>query len=581
MLTSARNFFAPPTNLEDNRAYRAWLLNIILVPTILVTLFAAFIDPSLGTLRILAAILIGIEILVFILLRLKQVNAAAFIFVISAWFTVAVMAYFLDGLDSAVLYFSIVILVLSGILINERFAAFILLLSTLLISALLVLEQRGLLPEASNPTTPIRRWAVYVGAYVLVTILVTLTLRTNRRGLQRAKENEASLAESNRELQDIRINLEERVQERTLALERRALQLKAAAEVGHAAVSTTNLNELLESVTQLISERFGFYHAGIFLLDKQNEYAVLRAANSEGGQRMLARQHRLKVGETGIVGFVTETRKPRIALDVGKDATFFNNPDLPETRSEMALPLMIGDHVLGALDVQSTQPAAFSDEDIAAMQVLADQVAISIQNTLLLSEHQAALDAARRAYREMSQKAWLELLQNRQTAGYISTPRGTRELEGDMPAELIDVQKKSEPAIVAETLTVPIKIRANPTGVMRLRKAGTASWSEKEVAFVQELSDQLSLALEAARLYGETQQRAARERQTAEIVNRMRSSNDPQIIMQTALAELRKALGVKNARVRFEDGNALFLDENGSNGPKKQASTTEIEQELP
>lgn len=566
MFKNVRNFFAPPTNLDDNRAYRAWLLNIILVPAILVTLIVAFIDPSLGSLRTLPAILIGIEILVFVLLRRKHVNAAAFIFVFSAWSTVAVMAYWLDGLSSAVLYFSIVILVLSGILIHERFAAGILLLSILMISAYLLLDQQGLLPESTNPTTSIRRWAAYLGAYLLVTILVSLTLSTNRRALQKAKENEASLAELNRELQDIRVNLEQRVQERTQALERRAIQLRAAAEVGHAAVSMTSLNELLTSVTELISERFGFYHAGIFLLDKQNEYAVLRAANSEGGQRMLACQHRLKVGETGIVGYVTQNRKARIALDVGKDATYFNNPDLPETRSEMALPLMVGERVLGALDVQSTQASAFSDEDIAAMQVLADQVAVAIQNTLLLAEHQAALDAARRAYREMSRKAWLELLQSRQTAGYLSTPQGTHELVGNMPPVLAEVQLKSEPAVIAETLAVPIKIRSNPTGVMRLKKSGGSSWSEKEVAFVQDLSDQLSQALEAARLYGETQQRAARERQTAEIVNLMRTSNDPQVIVQTAMAELRKALGARNARVRFEDGNAISLEENGENG---------------
>ena len=581
MFKRLANSFALPTNLDDARTYRAWLLQIILIPTILVTLSVAFIDPSLGSLRILALILIGIEILVFALLRLQQVNAAAFIFIFSAWATVMVLAFLLDGLSSAVLYFSVVILLLSGILINERLAVGVLFLSVIAASAFLILEQRGLLPESTNPTTPLRRWAVYIGVYLLVTILVYITLITNRRALQAAKENQTNLAETNRELQDIRTSLEERVQERTQALERRALQLRAAAEVGHAASSTTNLDELLALVTQLISERFGFYHAGIFLLDKHGEYAVLRAANSQGGQRMLARQHRLKVGETGIVGYVTQTRKARIALDVGKDATFFNNPDLPETRSEMALPLLGGDQVIGALDVQSTQSGAFSDEDVAVMQVLADQVAVAIQNTLLLAEHQNALDAARRAYREMSHKAWLELLQNRQTAVYLSTPQGTHELQGDMSSEMAEVQLRAEPTVKAETLAVPIKIRSNPTGVMRLKKSGAAGWTDKEVAFVQELSDQLSQALEAARLYGETQQRAERERQTAEIVNRMRTSNDPQVIVQTALSELRKALGVKSARVRFEDGNSVALDDTGTNGHGLQHSANEFEQGAP
>ncbi len=247
----------------------------------------------------------------------------------------------------------------------------------------------------------------------------------------------------------------------------------------------------------------------------------------------------------------------------------------------MALPLLGGDQVIGALDVQSTQSGAFSDEDVAVMQVLADQVAVAIQNTLLLAEHQNALDAARRAYREMSHKAWLELLQNRQTAGYLSTPQGTHELQGDMSSEMAEVQLRAEPTVKAETLAVPIKIRSNPTGVMRLKKSSAAGWTDKEVAFVQELSDQLSQALEAARLYGETQQRAERERQTAEIVNRMRTSNDPQVIVQTALSELRKALGVKNARVRFEDGNSVALDDTGTNGHGLQHSANEFEQGVP
>ncbi len=126
------------------------------------------------------------------------------------------------------------------------------------------------------------------------------------------------------------------------ALQRRAIQLQTAAEVSRDASAVRDLPELLNRIVTLIRDRFGFYHAGIFLLDDAQEYAVLQAASSEGGRRMLARGHRLTVGETGIVGYVTGTGEARIALDVGEDAAFFDNPDLPATRSEMALPRVRG-----------------------------------------------------------------------------------------------------------------------------------------------------------------------------------------------------------------------------------------------
>jgi signal transduction histidine kinase len=146
------------------------------------------------------------------------------------------------------------------------------------------------------------------------------------------------------------------------------------------------VDQLLDETVRLISERFGFYHAGVFLVDEEREYAVLRAASSEGGRRMLERGHRLEVGRAGMVGYVTDTSESRIALDVGKDAAHFVNPDLPETRSEMTLSLLVRGEVIGALDVQSTDEAAFTDEDVAVLQTMADQLANAIANARLFTE---------------------------------------------------------------------------------------------------------------------------------------------------------------------------------------------------
>ena len=194
--------------------------------------------------------------------------------------------------------------------------------------------------------------------------------------------------------------LEQRVQERTNDLERRSVQLRVAAEIARDATSARELNDLLNSAVNLVRDRFGFYHAGIFLLDKRREYAILKAATGEAGRQMIERKHKLKVGETGIVGYATGTGQPRIALDVGADAVHFKNPLLPETRSEMALPFKVNDQVIGALDVQSTQEAAFDEEDVAILQTMADQLAVAItrlERAAELEVQHARLDATLRS----------------------------------------------------------------------------------------------------------------------------------------------------------------------------------------
>jgi GAF domain-containing protein len=224
------------------------------------------------------------------------------------------------------------------------------------------------------------------------------------------------------DIQQMVAELQENVIERTRELETRATQLKAAADVSKAAASVRNLSELLQQTTKLINERFKYYHVGVFLLDERKDYAVLSASNSEGGRRMLEKNHRLKVNEKSIVGYVTQNLTARIALDVGQDAVFFDNPDLPSTRSEMALPLIASGQILGAIDVQSTEPSAFTEEDVATLQILADQIAIAIQNANLFSETEKALQASREVYGDVSREAWKKVLRNQPRIGYIATP---------------------------------------------------------------------------------------------------------------------------------------------------------------
>ena len=349
------------------------------------------------------------------------------------------------------------------------------------------------------------------------------------------------------------MQLEQRVAERTQALERRAVQLLLAADVGRAVASLRNLDELLTQTANLISQRFGFYHVGIFLLDEHKEYATLRASNSPGGTRMLEHGHKLKIGEVGIVGYVTAKGEGRIALDVGEDAVFFDNPDLPDTRSEMALPLIAGGQILGALDVQSTQEAAFSDEDIATLRVLADQIAVAIENARLFRESEATLEAARRAYGDLSRTGWERFLKEQPELGYISTiPNMITPTTGKWNRASLKALKTGQPVLDNDSvvLNLPVKIREQTIGVIRMQKTdGTGKWSEEETSTAEALSEQLSSALESARLYKDISKRADRERVVADITTRIRSTTDPEAMLQTALEELKNALGASQVQI--------------------------------
>jgi GAF domain-containing protein/HAMP domain-containing protein len=355
-------------------------------------------------------------------------------------------------------------------------------------------------------------------------------------------------------LRDSIRSLEQRVAERTREIERRSNLFKAVAGVGKAITSFRDLSELLQQTTYLIHENFGYYHVGIFLLDEHKEYAVLSAANSEGGHRMLERKHRLKVGEMGIVGYVTQNVKARIALDVGKDAVYFDNPDLPETHSEMALPLVIGGQILGALDVQSKETQAFSEEDISTLQILAEQIAIAIQNANLFDEAEKAIETARVSYAETSRGAWRKILHNQPRIGFLATPPSTVQIHTEhldsntaKAVEMGDVISGSD----GLTISIPVRVRGQVIGAIRLKKSEISeSWTQDETNLAIALSDQLGGALESARLYKESQQLAARESRISDISARISAVSQTDAILRETVQELGQTLG--NASVTFQ-----------------------------
>lgn len=350
-------------------------------------------------------------------------------------------------------------------------------------------------------------------------------------------------------VKDLIASLEQRVSERTAELqkaiqdgERRGKQYEAIARVAQAISTQKNLQDLLPQITQVISEQFGFYHVGIFLNDAVNKYAMLAAANSPGGKRMLSRGHQLKIGEQGIVGYVTGTKKPRIALSVGEDAVYFNNPDLPETQSEMALPLLEAGNVLGALDVQSTEVNAFSDKDLEALSILAELVSIAIQNAKLYEQMDRSLAEAEAASRQFFRENWNRLAEEYKVAGYRYTASGSAPLTMKSKDGVPDTSARKR-------VNVPIIMRGQEIGELSVTVPKDETIKTDQMDLIKAVADRVAVIAENARLFDETTRRAERERLVTEITTKIRGTNDPQEMIQTAIHELREALKVSRVEV--------------------------------
>jgi GAF domain-containing protein/HAMP domain-containing protein len=385
-----------------------------------------------------------------------------------------------------------------------------------------------------------------------------------------------------------RENLEARVAERTAVLEERVSRIQLAGEIARDAASATDQLEVMNRAVNLIHDRFKYYHVGIFLVDEPKEYAVLRTATGEAGLAMLVNGHRLKIGETGMVGYVAAKGVHRIAQEVNKDVTHYKNPFLPQTRSELALPLKISsqntllatqggkpgagggigiltekDIVIGVLDVQSIEPNAFDDEDVRILQTLADQLAVTIQKTYLLQQYRESVQELEATYRQYTGKAWHEYLTN------FKRELGVRfyqqKLEPDTQKSLTTLQAMEERHSILKieepesrengqgkiaSLAVPIILRGHTLGVLTV-KFMSERVNPETISLLENLSERLALALDNARLLEQIQRQAERDRTVSQIATKVRASTDIDTILRTAVQDLSRSLGVSQAIIQL------------------------------
>lgn len=572
MLKSIQSFLAPPVFDDEEKTSIASLLNSILWAVITIGLIYTIIAPFiLG--QYFSAILTGTVVVAGIFARQLMfrgyVRAASTILLVVFDFILILSIVVSDGTLGAS-YFSLVLTtVIAGVLLGSRGTYVVAIINTVIGLGVLVFQDA--LPEAlipQNPTTFFSSLVVYV---FFIAALLGASARGFDKLLQNFRSTQQALTLKNEELQQFTASLENTVATRTAELDaantrnlRRAKQFEAISEISRVITQANNLDTLLPQITQLISAKFQFYHVGIFLFDNNREYAVLIASNSAGGKTMLNRGHKLRIGQTGIVGYVASAGLPRIALDTGADAIYFNNPDLPDTRSEMALPLLRkGGEIVGVLDVQSTEANAFNQEDIRTLATLADQVSIAIENSRLFEEQQQVLRETQSIYNQNLREGWIRYTRGQKISGIkrhnlksmlLNTPV---EIPGALEAERSGNIYKKQEENGSSLLTVPIKLREQVVGILNVRTDENRTWSNDELDILTAIIERAALSIENARLLEESRRVAEREHVIGEISSKIGAGTQIEDILKTAVRELGTHIGGTQVTVEIGGGEIV------------------------
>lgn len=571
MLKSIQQILSAPVfeDVEKNRV--AALLNSILWALIVIGTSYTLIAPFLLG-QSFSAILTGTIVIVGVIARQLMIRGfvrGSAIILLIVFNLILTLSIFVSNGTLGASYTSLVLTaVMGGVLLGGRGAFVMAGINSMI--ALAILFAQDSLPATLIPQNPV----TFFSSLLVYLFFIASLLRASANGFDQLLENlrrtQQELTSKNQEMQQFAQGLETTIADRTAELdlankrnERRARQFEVIAKISRVISQAQNLNTLLPQITELISEQFDYYHTGIFLLDPNKEFAVLFAANSLGGKKMLARNHKLKIGQTGIVGYVAGTGLPRIALDTGADAIFFNNPDLPDTRSELALPLFRkGEEIIGVLDVQSVEANAFSQEDVRTLSTLADQVSIAIENSRLFEDQERLLLETRAVSNRDLREGWVRFTRSKNIAGIQrrslknSILPEPLELPGEIEATRSGTIYKRIENDGSGTLTIPIKLREQIVGVLNVKSENNQSWNEDDLDVVSAIVERAALAIENARLLEESRLIAEREHMISEISAKISTGTQIEDILKTAVQELGTHISGSQVSVEIGGGEA-------------------------
>jgi GAF domain-containing protein len=386
--------------------------------------------------------------------------------------------------------------------------------------------------------------------YLLLSGTVTISVSVLVNGIQSGLKEKEDLAEN---LEKQRKILQETVQNRTLDIQRRLVQVRTAAEISRTISRIKNPDMIFQQVVELVKERFDLYYVGVFIVDPSRRYAVLRAGTGDAGRVMMEQRHQLAIGGNSMIGWCTSNRQPRIALDVGEEAVRFNNPFLPRTHSEVALPILSNTDVLGAMTVQSERSRAFDQNDIMVLQGIADSLAVAVENANLFNELNRNLEEISSLNRNYLQKAWTEVLSE----------------SGDL-TYAYESSRKSQSGGPTRTIQVPLTLRDQVIGEVTL-ETDTDTLTPEDTAFVNAMANQTAIALENARLVQESEWRVYQERKLNEMTAEFYRAVSLEGILKAAAEQLGQLPSVTEVSIQLTTAEALTEQPAGNNGKEHLA----------
>lgn len=425
---------------------------------------------------------------------------------------------------------------MASLILDNRIDVIGLILSIIFLIALAVLNQLGSFEPIAeqSPVTKGVDWIGYIANYVASGIITVIAINQFKGAFTRVSDQMQIAYEA---LKVEQVKLEDKVRERTEELETRMTQLRYSATTARVVAEAREIGELMDTAVSLMSERFGYYHIGLYVLDEPGKSAYLQASASETGKSLIGQILRLEADRRNPITSAVLNNRPIISSDSDTATTFVKDPNFPLTRSRMVLPLAVRSLVIGFLDLHSDQTKAFSPEDAEILQTLADLTAISFDNVRLLDETRYLLKQLETNTSIQTQMTWSKLT-TRHKPAYQYTPAGVR--------PIFSHDKRSS----EEGLKIPIQLHGQAIGFIKLRRKGlVTTWSEREQVLVEKIAVQVGLALENSRLVDEAQKNALRNQMIANFSSSVRETLDIEAVIRTATTELRNVFDLKEAEI--------------------------------
>ena len=555
MLKDLSAIFIPPVFPDDEDKTRLAryshrialaFFGLILAFEIFVRIFAGYSDFSWFDLT-----LTGVAVLCLIglrLLRKGHVRFTSFLLVALVWLSSNGVALTEYGAQDASYLVNFATVLMAGLLLGWKASLVVTAMSILSGIGLAYAEVQGMIASTEYPVTAFVRDISFV--FGLNGVLMLLLIRGLETALRKSRTSFSQLEAVNTSLSNTQTELEQRSSELLEAnqqLEKRTERLRAIAFVARSAASTVSFEALVDSLPGAINKQLGYEHTRLYLLDERKEFLILKSASQMPTAGKAGLESRIPFRESGLFGLTLQTAQPRVIRTAEAEQSFAPVPALSEEHARLLLPLKAGDDMLGFLDIYSIDPEDFLEDDISVLAVLADQLAITLQNLLLYEQSQRALRRADSSAMQAAGEAW---------RGYKTAieMRGYR-YDGIKSAPI----RSTHPAgNGSHGLSVPIELRGQQIGAFKLKPSDPArAWTDDELAMVRATAERVALALEGARLLEEAQKRATREAFLSEISTRLSASIQLDSILRDTVRELGETL--RGSTVTFQLVNPADL----------------------